>query len=163
MDNEYEQTRKRLGDGTLLQTFRANPPPGVRLRTDAELEETLSEALRHHDPTEDLHVFGYGSLMWNPAMDVVQTRVARVQGWHRRFCFRKALPRSRARRWRWTMAPLEPTSTPRSGASRDSASMTRVSSVCDAQYFGPTRSWQGLSIRRVAGIRCARRPQRPSR
>ena len=39
MDNEYEQTRKRLGDGTLLQTFRANPPPGVRLRTDAELED----------------------------------------------------------------------------------------------------------------------------
>jgi cation transport protein ChaC len=33
-------------------------------------------------------VFGYGSLMWNPALDVVETSVARVHGWHRGFCLR---------------------------------------------------------------------------
>ena len=91
--SEYEQTRKRLADGTLLRAFRTNPPAGTRLRTDAELEETFNEAIRKHDPCEDLHVFGYGSLMWNPALDVAQTCVARVQGWHRRFCFRTVLGR----------------------------------------------------------------------
>jgi cation transport protein ChaC len=31
--------------------------------------------------------------MWNPAMDTVRTSVARVQGWHRRFCLRMLLGR----------------------------------------------------------------------
>jgi len=31
-------------------------------------------------------VFGYGSLMWNPAFHHVESRPARVRGWHRRFC-----------------------------------------------------------------------------
>jgi cation transport protein ChaC len=84
----YEQTRKRLAERSLLQTLRADPPPGVRVRTDAELEETLAAVLRRREPAHDLHVFGYGSLMWNPALDAVQTRVAQVGGWHRRFCFR---------------------------------------------------------------------------
>lgn len=33
-------------------------------------------------------VFGYGSLIWNPEFPVAETRVARVQGWHRSFCMR---------------------------------------------------------------------------
>src|ERR1700752_290486 len=90
---DYEQTRARLTDGTLLKLMRADPPPGVRLRTDEELQATLAEALQSHDPSQDLHVFGYGSLMWNPALDVVNACVAHVQGWHRRFCFRMLLVR----------------------------------------------------------------------
>jgi cation transport protein ChaC len=34
----------------------------------------------------DLWVFGYGSLIWNPGFDVVETRIARLPGWHRSFC-----------------------------------------------------------------------------
>ena len=85
---EYEQTRKRLAEGSLLRALRANPPPGVTVRSDAELEQTLAAALRRHDPTQALHVFGYGSLMWNPALDAVHMGTAQVLGWHRRFCFR---------------------------------------------------------------------------
>ena len=80
--------RRRLADGILLESLRADAPAGIRIRTDAELDQSLADALRSHDPAEDLHVFGYGSLMWNPAMDVVRMSVARVQGWHRRFCLR---------------------------------------------------------------------------
>ena len=32
-------------------------------------------------------VFGYGSLMWNPAFDYVERRPARLEGWRRSFCF----------------------------------------------------------------------------
>jgi cation transport protein ChaC len=90
---EHDATRERLANGSLLESARAHPPPGVRLRSDAELEQSLEDTLRHHDPAEDLRVFGYGSLMWNPAMDAVQTSVARVQGWHRSFCLRMLLGR----------------------------------------------------------------------
>ncbi len=33
-------------------------------------------------------VFGYGSLIWNPGFPHDDTRVARLQGWHRSFCMR---------------------------------------------------------------------------
>ena len=53
----------------------------------------MSETLRGHDPGADLHVFGYGSLMWNPALDAADVQVARVAGWHRRFCLRSIFGR----------------------------------------------------------------------
>ena len=31
-------------------------------------------------------VFAYGSLIWNPAIEFVQRRFARLHGWHRSFC-----------------------------------------------------------------------------
>ncbi|MBV1887381.1 MAG: gamma-glutamylcyclotransferase [Parvibaculaceae bacterium] len=34
---------------------------------------------------EDLWVFGYGSLMWDPRLPVIETIPARLYGWHRRF------------------------------------------------------------------------------
>lgn len=36
--------------------------------------------------TEPLWVFGYGSLLWHPGFPVAETRIARLQGWHRSFC-----------------------------------------------------------------------------
>ncbi|WP_071672902.1 gamma-glutamylcyclotransferase [Nioella nitratireducens] len=37
---------------------------------------------------DELWVFGYGSLIWNPGFDVAETRIARLPGWHRSFCMR---------------------------------------------------------------------------
>jgi cation transport protein ChaC len=48
----------------------------------ASLEATLAR----HDPAADVWVFGYGSLMWNPAFDFAEKRVGVIRGWHRRFC-----------------------------------------------------------------------------
>jgi cation transport protein ChaC len=80
--------RHRLCDAALADALRADPPPGLHCRSEAELEASLVETLRGHDTALDLHVFGYGSLMWNPAMDVLGSSVALVPGWHRRFCMR---------------------------------------------------------------------------
>jgi len=38
-------------------------------------------------PDEDVWVFGYGSLMWNPAFHYAERRIARLHGYHRRFVF----------------------------------------------------------------------------
>ena len=48
----------------------------------------MARATAQKDPTpgEDLWVFGYGSLMWRPGFDYVDTRPAKIYGWHRSFC-----------------------------------------------------------------------------
>jgi len=83
-----EITRARLRDQTMLALIRANPPAGLTLRTDADLEGSLNRVLHEHDHASDVHVFGYGSLMWNPAFEFTQVQPARVHGWHRSFCLR---------------------------------------------------------------------------
>lgn len=36
--------------------------------------------------TDDLWVFGYGSLMWRPGFEFAEVRPALLKGWHRSFC-----------------------------------------------------------------------------
>ncbi|WP_227284259.1 MULTISPECIES: gamma-glutamylcyclotransferase [Paracoccaceae] len=36
--------------------------------------------------SDELWVFGYGSLLWRPGFDVAERRLARLDGWHRSFC-----------------------------------------------------------------------------
>lgn len=92
-DSDYEMTRERLARGTLLHALRADPPAGMTVRSDAELERTLQATLDRHPSGRDLHVFAYGSLMWNPVLDVAGSSVARVDGWHRAFCLRLIIAR----------------------------------------------------------------------
>src|SRR5579862_4084475 len=51
-----------------------------------EREKSLSEFMHGIEPGRDLWVFGYGSLMWNPAVVVSETRPALIFGLHRWFC-----------------------------------------------------------------------------
>jgi glutathione-specific gamma-glutamylcyclotransferase len=37
---------------------------------------------------DDMWVFGYGSLIWNPEFPVAERQIARAHGWHRSFCMR---------------------------------------------------------------------------
>ena len=48
----------------------------------ASLQATLDRVAEG----SDVWVFGYGSLMWNPAIHHAETRAARAGGWHRSFC-----------------------------------------------------------------------------
>ncbi len=62
----------------------SDQPLNIRVRTDAELADSLAETVPAAAP--EAWVFGYGSLMWNPELDYAERRVADVRGWHRRFC-----------------------------------------------------------------------------
>ena len=79
-------TRERLQDGSHLAAIRARATPDFPVRSDAELEASLDEALASHTRGTDAWVFGYGSLMWNPAFLFSERRVGTIRGWHRRFC-----------------------------------------------------------------------------
>jgi cation transport protein ChaC len=79
-------TREALADGSLLAGVRARLLPGMVVRSDAEIEASLDAMLATHDPAADVWVFGYGSLMWNPAFAYAERRVGLIRGYHRRFC-----------------------------------------------------------------------------
>jgi len=55
--------------------------------TDDELE-ALAERLYQESQGDALWIFAYGSLIWKPDFDAVETRVGAVKGWHRSFCLR---------------------------------------------------------------------------
>ena len=47
---------------------------------------SLDAVLAGWNPKNDLWVFAYGSLIWNPLIHVEQHEVTRISGYHRRFC-----------------------------------------------------------------------------
>ena len=56
-------------------------------RTHQEREATRSEAMAGR-LDRDLWIFAYGSLMWDPALHIVEIRPAALSGFHRRFCLK---------------------------------------------------------------------------
>ena len=83
-------TRESLADGTMQRRFRemAASNPDLPVRGEAEMALLLEQTLARHDPARDLHVFGYGSLIWNPAFHYIDSQKALVRGLHRRFCLK---------------------------------------------------------------------------
>ncbi|MGI9076375.1 MAG: gamma-glutamylcyclotransferase [Gemmatimonadaceae bacterium] len=67
----------------------AGPNPGAVYMSDEDYELALREMLTFAPPG-GVWVFGYGSLLWKPGFDVVESRIATVSGWHRAFGFRVA-------------------------------------------------------------------------
>jgi cation transport protein ChaC len=91
----FKITRQGLLDGSvraLTRAYEAEFADSPR-RTEAEMAALLEEILARHDMTQDLWVFGYGSLIWNPAFEYVERRAALLHGWHRRFCLKMYLGR----------------------------------------------------------------------
>jgi glutathione-specific gamma-glutamylcyclotransferase len=88
-------TRQSLLDGTIraYQREQAAQHADMRWRTDAEMAALLDAILAEHDPAQDLWVFGYGSLIWNPAFEFVEKQAALLHGWHRRFCLKMFMGR----------------------------------------------------------------------
>lgn len=70
------------------------PEPGTIEHSDADFSKMAEGLLAQHNP-EQLWVFAYGSLIWNPEFEIVEQRHAVAKGWHRAFCLRLT-------RWRGT-------------------------------------------------------------
>ncbi len=95
-------SRSALQDGSFLAAVRA--VPGLQVRSDAEIEASLTETLAARPTSDPIWVFGYGSLMWNPAFAFAERRSATLHGWHRRFCLWMRLGRGTAERPGLTLA-----------------------------------------------------------
>jgi cation transport protein ChaC len=77
-------TRALLGQGG-IEAIYAKDAPGLRLLTEEERSASLAATLKQR-PNGPVWIFGYGSLIWNPALKFTERRTARVDGWHRAFC-----------------------------------------------------------------------------
>jgi cation transport protein ChaC len=81
----YALTRQGLLDGSVRKLLLSTP--GLVLLSDEERERSLREMLESRpDQGNGIWLFGYGSLIWNPAIHFAERRVARVEGWRRSFC-----------------------------------------------------------------------------
>jgi glutathione-specific gamma-glutamylcyclotransferase len=77
-------TRAFLEAGGIVATY-LQDSPALALLTDEERAASLASIMAAR-PDGDVWVFGYGSLIWNPAFKSVEQRTARIEGWHRAFC-----------------------------------------------------------------------------
>ena len=64
----------------------------VRLSEEAR-KQSRADIMARFAPDEDIWVFGYGSLMWNPAFEFDEQRTGTIYGRHRRFCLRTMMGR----------------------------------------------------------------------
>ncbi|MDD3446653.1 MAG: gamma-glutamylcyclotransferase, partial [Zavarzinia sp.] len=78
--------RDDLASDDFVASVQALLPPGyMTFTTPEEREESLRQTLACA-PDGDIWLFGYGSLMWNPAIQHEEHKLCLLRGWHRRFC-----------------------------------------------------------------------------
>jgi cation transport protein ChaC len=77
--------RSDLECGRMREVYAAAIDPS-RALNDEQLAASLQETLRARPAGAGWWIFAYGSLLWNPLFPVAEMRVARLRGWHRRFC-----------------------------------------------------------------------------
>ena len=86
MSERFAITREVLMDERFSPPMQEAVDQGLVTPTpEDERERNRRDHLAGHPRSEDLYVFGFGSLMWNPAFEVAGWHPAHVRGWHRRF------------------------------------------------------------------------------
>lgn len=77
-------SRQTLADGGAVALV-TRDDPDARILTEEERRASLAGFMASR-PAGDVWIFAYGSLIWNPAIETAERRVAAVEGWHRTFC-----------------------------------------------------------------------------
>ena len=76
--------RKAL-ESKLLQQLLAHPELDLKILSDEELLASIAATLRQKS-TDELWIFAYGSLIWNPLFAYLERSVVTIEGWQRQFC-----------------------------------------------------------------------------
>lgn len=82
----YKLTRESILDGSLRAANLALLGPEARHMSDVERARHIAQIVQRAPRCDRIWVFGYGSLIWNPAFHFSERRTARIFGYHRQYC-----------------------------------------------------------------------------
>jgi cation transport protein ChaC len=80
LDRETLRTRAHLGH------IEEHARRGLINPTTEEERAESRRVVLAAAPSDEVWVFAYGSLIWNPAIEFAERRTGRVHGYHRRYC-----------------------------------------------------------------------------
>ena len=79
-------SRDSLADDSFKQKMLDEAPGEMTLMEEEAFQASRRAILERAEEAGELWVFGYGSLIWNPIVEVAGRRTARLPGHSRRFC-----------------------------------------------------------------------------
>ena len=85
-------SRESLQDGTIQRLAKERDGENSDLLSDDDLLASRRKFIPDDYP-DDIWLFGYGSLIWNPTVEVCATELGRIYGHHRRYCLRTKIGR----------------------------------------------------------------------
>jgi len=89
---ENKLNRQSILDGHIRQLAESRPG-AIRLMSDEDRAEAIQKTLSEAPSLDDVWIFAYGSLIWNPAIHFADRERVLVDGFHRSFCFWTVLGR----------------------------------------------------------------------
>ncbi len=78
-------TRESILNGTIRRLVEQSGDDG-RLMTDHERKQIVEKMIETAPSRDSIWIFGYGSLIWNPAVHFIEKLRGKVHGYHRNFC-----------------------------------------------------------------------------
>ena len=79
-------TRETLKNWRVAELALERDGAEASIATEDQLLESRRLVIADDADVSDLWVFGYGSLIYNPIIDYSQRVIAKIYGYHRRFC-----------------------------------------------------------------------------
>ena len=85
-------TKKNINEGRLGEKIKSISGSD-KVLTKNELIKERRKIIPDDGIGEDIYIFGYGSLLWNPTINYEAQYLAKVYGFHRSFCMKTNLGR----------------------------------------------------------------------
>ena len=76
-DVVHDRIRQRLMD---------DPHSAKTIISDEEFQRSRTDVLKELEHCDELWIFGYGSLIWSPTFEFVDSAIAELAGYQRQFC-----------------------------------------------------------------------------
>lgn len=92
MSSSHILNRESLANGTIRQMALERDGKDTAILSEDELLASRRSIIPD-DYDDDVWLFGYGSLIWNPVVEVKKQALGRIYGYHRRFCLRTKIGR----------------------------------------------------------------------
>jgi cation transport protein ChaC len=80
--------REDILNGRIEERIKEAERMGLTTRLPPEQREATRRAILDELGDDEIWLFGYGSLMWNPCIEFVDRRPGMLYGYHRSFCLR---------------------------------------------------------------------------